>query len=428
MTHDSAFFISVEKLDNHIIMLINQIHSEPSKPIIKTRGTGPLISSCLASDTISPSQQHLALKQHRFIMADTRLFQSMKIGRVELRHRVVMAPLTRLRAGLDHAPLSIAKEYYTQRASTPGTLIIAEATMPSETHCGSAYSPGIWTSAQIRAWKDITDAVHSKDCSIFLQICAPGRAAADPYPCYSSSAIAIDSSSRTPKEMSEAEIWACIADFATAAKNAIAAGFDGVELHAANGYLIDQFIQDTCNKRSDSWGGSVGHRSRFALETTKAVVDAVGSDRVGIRFSPWSTFQSMRMQDPVPQFSHLVRELKRYELAYLHIIESRVNNWTDVEKVEGVDFMLDIWGQQSPVLVAGGFTLDSATKAVDEEYCQFDAAVVFGRYFVSTPDLVFRLRNCLDPNLYDRSTFYTPMKSEGYIDYPFSEAYLRSQA
>ncbi|KAH6645117.1 hypothetical protein BKA67DRAFT_596016 [Truncatella angustata] len=353
-------------------------------------------------------------------METTKLFKPLKLGRVQLQHRVVMAPLTRLRCDRDHVPLPIAKEYYTQRA-TEGGLIIAEATMPSARHCAADQMPGIWTAAQIKGWKDIVDAVHAKGCHIFLQICAPGRAAGEPYPCVSSSAVPIDSSSRTPKEMSEEEIWDCIGDLVSASKNAIIAGFDGVELHGANGYLIDQFIQDTCNQRTDKWGGSVQNRARFAVEAVRAVSDAIGSDRLGIRFSPWSSFQAMRMADPVPTFTHLVQQLKRFQLAYLHIIESRVNNWQDVEKTESVDFMLEAWGNQSPVLVAGGFKLDSAKTAVDEEYARYDTAVVFGRYFLSTPDLVFRLKRSLEPNAYDRSTFYTPAQPKGYIDYPFSK-------
>lgn len=358
------------------------------------------------------------------VMAATKLFQPLKVGRVELLHRIVMAPLTRLRTDLNHVPLPIVKEYYTQRAAVPGSLLIAEATMPSEKHCASDHMPGIWSSSQIEAWKEVTDSVHAKGSYMFLQICAPGRTAYEPYPCVSSSAVPMDDQSRTPREMTELEIWECINDIVQAAKNAIAAGFDGVEMHAANGYLMDQFIQDTCNQRNDAWGGSVERRSKFCLEVTAAVVKAIGSDRVGIRFSPWSSFQSMRMADPVPQFSHLVRELKQYKLAYLHIIESRVNNWTDIEKTEGIDFMIKIWGNQSPVFVAGGFKLDLAKNAVDNEYAEYDTAVVFGRYYLSTPDLVFRLQRGLEFNAYDRSTFYTPVQPEGYTDYPFSKEYL----
>ncbi|KAH8194415.1 hypothetical protein TruAng_011422 [Truncatella angustata] len=188
------------------------------------------------------------------------------------------------------------------------------------------------------------------------------RAAEEPFRCFRSSAIPIDEHGRVPKEMSEGDICECIADIVAAAKNAIAAGFDGVEIHAANAYLIDQFTQDN-------------------------LVAAVGSDRVGIRLSPWNTFQAMRMKDPVPQFSHLVKELKHYKLAYMHIVQSQANNTTNVGKAEDIECMLRIWDNRSPVLVAGGFCLDSAIEAIDHEYEQYDIAAVVGRYFISTPDL-----------------------------------------
>lgn len=361
-------------------------------------------------------------------MSTTKLFQPLKIGRMQLDHRVVMAPMTRFRADDNHVPLPTAIEYYAQRASVPGTLIIAEGAHPSLRHCARPHAPGIWSEAQVQRWKEITDAVHAKGCFMIMQLCAPGRPAVDGFNCVSSSAVPIDANSPMPREMTEQEIWECIDDFVSAAKNSIHAGFDGVELHGANGYLVDQFIQDTCNHRTDRWGGSVENRSRFALELTSAVVKAIGSDRVGIRFSPWSTFQAMRMSDPTTQFSHLVETLKQYNLAYLHVIESRVNNIDDVEKVEGIEFLLDIWNNQSPVIVAGGFDAQKAQIAVEKEYGKYDTAVAFGRYFLSTPDLVFRLRQDLILNPYDRSTFFVPVQPEGYIDYPFSQEYIHVQA
>ncbi|KAH8660447.1 NADPH dehydrogenase [Xylariales sp. PMI_506] len=358
----------------------------------------------------------------------TRLFEPIEVCSLPLQHRAVMAPLTRFRAE-KHVMLPIAEEYYAQRACVPGTLIIAEATMPSLRHCARPYSPGIWTAEQIAGWKRIVDVVHGKGCHIVLQICAPGRAAEEAFEPLGPSPVPITEGSPVPREITEEEIQQCIADFAAAARNAVErAGFDGVEIHGANGYLIDQFVQDVSNFRTDRWGGSIENRSRFGLEVAKAVADAVGSKRVGFRVSPWSKFQSMLMKDPRPQFSHLVAGLKELDLGYLHVIESRVHNIEDVEKVEGIEFLLDIWGTENPVLVAGGFKPESAKYALDEEYAKYNAAVVFGRYFVSTPDLVFRLRNGLEPNPYDRSTFYTPIQPEGYIDYPFSPEFLALQA
>ncbi|PKS08745.1 hypothetical protein jhhlp_004798 [Lomentospora prolificans] len=364
-------------------------------------------------------------------MAQSKLFQPISIGRHQLQHRIVMAPLTRFRADEDNLPLPMMIEYYTQRASSPGTLIISEAIPVSLRHCFGPYTTGLWNEAQIQSWKEITDAIHAKSCFIYAQLWAPGRIAAkEGYPLYSSSAVPMEPGAPIPQAMTEAEIYQCISDFENAAMNAIKAGFDGVELHGANGYLFDQFSQDTCNKRTDKWGGSVENRSRFILETTKAVAKAVGNARVGVRLSPWSLFQGMKMETALAteQFSHIIRGLKELHISYLHLIESRVVNHIDCDKKEGLEFAFDIWKNQSPIIVAGGFNGDKARKAVDEEYNDHDTLVAFGRYFVSTPDLVFRVRNNIEPNQYDRSTFYTPMKDEGYIDYPFSDRFLSAVA
>ncbi|KAJ5901920.1 NADH:flavin oxidoreductase/NADH oxidase [Penicillium taxi] len=367
---------------------------------------------------------------------DSVLFKPLNVGRVSLAHRVVMAPLSRFRFSAEHTPLAIVVEYYTQRASVPGTLIIAEAVLISEAHGGFPNGPGIWSEDHVAGWKVITDAVHSKGCSIFCQLVAPGRAAYvshlqanGGHPLLSSSAIPLPDSSDIPQEMTAAQIESAIEDFVHAARNAIAAGFDGIELHGANGYLIDQFIQDNCNKRTDQWGGSMENRAKFPIDIVAATVDAIGADRVAFRVSPFANFQGMRMEDPVPQFSYLVSKLKDFKLAYLHIIESRVNNWEDVEKVEGIEFLLDIWNGISPVFVAGGFTPEIARKAVDQEYAKYgDVAVVFGRHFLANPDLPFRIKNCLPLNKYDRSTFYTASKSKGYIDYPFHPEFTHGKA
>ncbi|KAE8162550.1 hypothetical protein BDV40DRAFT_264920 [Aspergillus tamarii] len=360
----------------------------------------------------------------------TQLFEPLHIGTITLNHRVVMAPLTRLRADEHHVPLPMSTNYYEQRASVPGTLLIAEATLISAAAGGVPHAPGLFTESQIQAWKKITDAVHAKGSYIFCQLIAVGRAA-DPstlrkeggFEVSAPSAIPMEDGATVPQALSEEEIQGFIRDFATAAKNAIAAGFDGVEVHGANGYLVDQFLQDVSNQRTDQWGGNIENRARFGVEVAKALVEAVGADRVGFRISPWNTWQGMKMADPVPQFSYLVRRLKELGLAYLHVIESRVINNVDCEKQEGIEPFLDIWGQSTPVLVAGGYTPENVRQAIEEEYRDYNVAVVFGRHFLANPDLPFRLQRGIPLQKYDRDTFYAPMQCHGYADYPFSSEF-----
>jgi NADPH2 dehydrogenase len=346
-----------------------------------------------------------------------------------------MAPLTRLRSDEDHVPLPIAVEYYAQRASVPGTLIITEANFVSFEASGrDANAPGIYTEDQIRQWSTICDAVHQRGSFIFLQIWHVGRAArlhalqAKGLDMVSSSAIPISDDHPTPRAMTEGEIQRCIKDFAQAAQNAMRAGFDGVEIHGANGYLIDQFIQDTCNHRTDAWGGSVENRSRFCLRIAEAVVDAVGPERTGIRLSPFNQIQGMGMEDPVPQFTHLISRLQPLKLAYLHMVEPRMlgNDEVSVAPTKTLAFAFQAWNKVSPVLLAGGYTFERAAKAVDLEYQDQEVAIAFGRWFISNPDLPFRFRNGVSLNPYDRETFYKAKSADGYIDYPFSDGSVSS--
>ncbi|CAK1366105.1 Chanoclavine-I aldehyde reductase [Cercospora beticola] len=368
----------------------------------------------------------------------TTLFTPLSLGsNLTLSHRIIMAPLTRFRCTSSHVPLtSMVSEYYAQRCSTPGGLIIAESNIISPEHGGVKHMPGLWNEEQISAWKPIVDEVHAKGCYIFAQLIALGRVA-DPEVLRNEGGWDVKSSSQVPfpdaveggvvpKEMLKEEIQTALQKFAQAAKNAVfEAGFDGIELHGANGYLIDQFTQDVTNRRTDEYGGSVENRSRFGVEVARACAEAVGEERVGFRISPFSTFQGMKMDDPVEQFGDLVRRLKDLGLAYLHVVESRVVNNVDCEKQEGIEPFLEIWGKTSPVLVAGGLTPELAKKAVETEYTKqgCEVAVVFGRHFISNPDLVYRIKEGLELNKYDRSTFYTPEIREGYLDYPFSQEY-----
>jgi NADPH2 dehydrogenase len=321
-------------------------------------------------------------------------------------------------------------EYYAQRASVPGTLLISEATVISPEHGHYAYVPGIYTQDQIESWRRVTDAVHKKGSYIYLQLWALGRVA-DPKQAekngtdiISSSAVPVDSNYPVPKEMTVEQIKGAVSAYATAAKNAIDAGFDGVEIHGANGYLIDQFTQDNANQRTDSYGGSIENRSRFAVEVTEAVVKAVGAERTGIRLSPFSTFQGMRMQDPIPQFSDVIKKLNEFKLAYVHLVESRVSGNADVESFESMDPLVKLF--DGPLLIAGGFKPDSAKRLVDEDRKDRNIVVVFGRYYISTPDLVFRMKKGIELTPYNRDTFYNPGEEKGYTDYPFSKEFSQA--
>jgi len=365
----------------------------------------------------------------------SKLFEPLQLGPYKLSNRLAMAPLTRFRADDNHVQLPFAAEYYAQRACVPGTLIITEATFISPEASGYPNIPGIWREDQISAWKNIVDAVHKKGGIIFLQLWALGRTASPDFKksegtgdLVSASDVPMSDNSPAPRPMTEEEIQTYIKQYAQAAKNAVeGAGFDGVEIHGANGYLIDQFTQDVSNRRTDRWGGSIENRARFAIEVSKAVVEAVGAQKTGIRLSPWSVFQGMRMEDPIPQFSYLMQELKKLQLGYVHLVESRIAGNADVEKTEKIDPFIDIWDGTSPILVAGGFKPASARTAADQEYKGKDVMVVFGRYFISTPDLVYRMEKGIDFTPYDRDTFYKAKSTEGYLDYPFSQEWVKEK-
>lgn len=361
-------------------------------------------------------------------MSESRLFKPLKIGRVEVNHRIGMAPLTRLRATDDRVPTPLMKEYYGQRAAVPGTLIIAEGTFISATCGGFSNGPGIWREDQVAHWRSIADEVHRKGCFIFCQVFAMGRAAdfevarVEGSTVVAPSAIPIEAGGAVPQAMTVEEIKQMVQDFVDASKNAIRAGFDGVEIHGANGYLLDQFIQDISNKRDDEYGGSVENRTRLLDEVIKAVVEAIGSERVGLRLSPWSTFQGMRMQDPIPQFTDVINKASQSRLAYLHLVESRISGAEDSKGHDRLDFAYELWN--GPLFVAGGYTPQEACQLVDEKYPERDIVVIFGRYFISNPDLVYRIQEGLELDAWDRSTFYVAQSAVGYSDYQFSQRYL----
>ncbi|TFK48213.1 NADH:flavin oxidoreductase/NADH oxidase [Heliocybe sulcata] len=361
----------------------------------------------------------------------SKLFEPVTVGTVRLQHRVVMAPLTRFRNVNKHIPSDMAPEYYSQRASVPGTLLISEATFVAERAGGYPYAPGVWSSEQIQGWKKVTDAVHAKGSFIFCQLWALGRAANPKelakanLPFVSSSDVPLPETTVAPRPLTVPEIKEYAELFAQAAKNALAAGFDGVEVHGANGYLLDQFLQDMCNKRTDQYGGSIEGRCRFPLEVLDAVTKAVGQNKTAIRLSPWELFQGMRMKEPEPTFSHLVRAIKAAypDFAYLHVTEPRVHSGEDREPQPGEsnDFMRAIWAPK-PLMSAGGYTRELALEAADKHD---NSLVAFGRMFISNPDLPLRLKKKSPLNEYNRATFYTQGK-EGYIDYPFLKEGLKA--
>jgi NADPH2 dehydrogenase len=221
-----------------------------------------------------------------------------------------------------------------------------------------------------------------------------------------------------PRPMTEPEIQDAITDFRIAAKNAMMAGFDGVEIHGANGYLVDQFLQDVSNQRTDKWGGDIANRSRFAVEVTRAVVAEIGNQHTAIRLSPWSRYQGMRMADPIPQFSDLARQLAQFKLAYLHACESDAKDVNDGD----LKWLLEAYGDSSPVLVAGNYNGDTAKTAVDTTYANHDVVVAFGRPYIGNPDLPFKVKHGLPFAGFDPTTMYG-QGTGGYIDYPFSNEF-----
>lgn len=365
-----------------------------------------------------------------------------------LQHRVVMAPLTRFRADAQHVPLPHITDYYAQRASVPGTLLITEGTFIAQRAGGYANVPGIWSDAQIAAWKNITDAVHAKKSFIYLQLWALGRTATpsvlfseDPsFPFVSASNIPPEDLKEAllPRPLSVSEIQEYVELYATAASNAVhRAGFDGVEVHGANGYLVDQFLQDVSNVRADEYGGSPENRTRFALEVVDAITRRVGESKTAIRISPWGSVNSMGMQDPKPTFGHLVKQLRALHpgLSFIHAVEPRVSDGSWVVPNESSnDFIRRIWvdnlhdsqaekekgNEKRRVMIsAGGYTRDLGMGYADKN----GDLIAYGRLFIANPDLPYRLFKNIKLNVPERKYFYGPSGTtdpRGYTDYPFA--------
>ncbi|MET1415193.1 alkene reductase [Roseibium sp. HPY-6] len=358
-------------------------------------------------------------------MSDLKLFTPTRVGAVELKNRIVMAPLTRNRARAeDDAPFEIHAKYYGQRAGAG--LIITEASQISPQGKGYAWTPGIHSEAQVEGWRRVTDAVHAKGGKIVLQLWHVGRIShpvlqpggADPV---APSAIAANSKTfdgerfvdtPRPRALAVDEIPGIVADYRNAAENAKRAGFDGVEVHAANGYLIDQFLRDGSNKRDDQYGGSVENRVRFLREVMDAVVSVWGGDRVGVRLSPFSNANDIADSDPQATFSHVIKVLNGYGLAYLHLVEGQTGGPRDIP--EGGD-LAALYGLFDGARMGNnGYDRASAIDAVKADTLDL---VAFGRPFISNPDLVDRLLQDTSLNALDPDTLYGGGE-KGYTDYP----------
>ncbi|KAF8482739.1 NADH:flavin oxidoreductase/NADH oxidase [Russula ochroleuca] len=367
-------------------------------------------------------------------MATSKLFQPIQVGRVTLQHRVVMAPLTRYRGNSRHTPTDLLVEHYAARGSLPGTLIISEATFIAPKASGySFHVPGIWSDEQVAAWKKVTDAVHAKGSFMYLQLWALGRAASveklkeeDPsFEYVSAGDVPVPRTpeqeengedAARPRPLTKAEISEYVQLYATAAREAVErAGFDGVEIHGANGYLLDQFLKETSNNRTDEYGGSPENNARFVLDVAAAVSAAVGEERVGLRLSPWVSLLDNLGNNPIPVFSYLVTELRRRHpnFGYLHVVEPRVQGLLD-RTVDGEsnDFLRTIWAGKRWIS-AGGFSRENAIKQADE----LGELIAFGRYFTSNPDLPVRLRENIPLTPYNREVFYIEGSPIGYNDY-----------
>ncbi|KAK6461919.1 NADPH dehydrogenase [Scheffersomyces coipomensis] len=365
-------------------------------------------------------------------LKDTSVFKSIKVGQNELAHRIVYVPTTRFRALEDHTPSDLELKYYGDRSEYPGSLIITEGTFVSDQGSGYTNVPGIFTDKHVKAWKQITDKVHSNGSFISAQLWFLGRVAT-PQVFKQKGLDIVAPSAIFESEYSEnkakkvgvkiraltiPEIKHLIYDtYTNAAKKAIEAGFDYIELHSAHGYLLDQFLHPVTNKRTDEYGGSVENRARFTLELIDQLSKVVGANKVAIRLSPWANTQGILAHEdvihPITTFSYLINELQKrklagQELAYISIVEPRVSGLIDVdaEDQQGTnEFVYQIW--KGKIVKAGKYTYDAPEfKSIQNDTADDRTLVGFSRYYISNPDLVYKLKNGLELNDYDRSSFY----------------------
>lgn len=355
------------------------------------------------------------------------LFSPMQAGALSLSHRVVHAPMTRLRADADDSPSAMMVEYYRQRASAGG-LLITESAHPSIDSRGYLGAPGIYTDAHVQAWRKVVDAVHERGGKIVMQIAHDGRQShvdlTDGKLPVAPSVVPFDTVVFTQdgwvpvsphRALEREEIPLLVESFRRAAQRALEAGFDGIELHAANGYLVDTFLQDGTNQRDDAYGGSVENRVRFPLEVLQALIGVFGANRVGVRVSPSGKWGSISDSDPEATFGYFAKRLDAFGLAYLHVIEPRVMGTETLD--EGVAPVAASFLRRhfsGPIMAAGGFDVDGAQAIL----ARGDADLVaFGRWFSSNPDLPERLRHGIALTPYVRDAFWGGNERH-YIDFP----------
>ncbi|MBK9161618.1 MAG: alkene reductase [Nitrosomonadales bacterium] len=351
------------------------------------------------------------------------LFTPITLGELQLKNRIVMAPMTRSRA-IGNVPNELVAKYYRLRADAG--LLITEGTSPSPNGLGYARIPGIFSEAQVQGWRQVTDAVHDAGGRIFVQLMHTGRVShpanmAEGTRILAPSALALAGDMWTdgggmqpypvPAEMDEADIAAAIGEYAQACQNAIRAGFDGIELHAANGYLIDQFLNTATNRRTDRWGGSIENRIRFAVEVAKAAVAAVGAGHIGMRVSPYGVFNGAAPDAEMDaMYLRLVEELNRLGLVYIHIVDHSAMGAPEVSPALKAQIRSAFKGRY---ILSGGY--DAVRANADLDAGRGDL-VAFGRPFISNPDLVQKLQSGAALTPPDFDTFYTPGE-KGYTDY-----------
>ena len=356
------------------------------------------------------------------------LLSSHKMGDLSLKNRIVMPPMTRGRAGEDRIPNALMAEYYAQRANAG--LIITEGTAPSKQGNGWLHAPGIYNKEQTEAWKQVTQAIHDNESYVFVQLWHTGRASHSDFQennqlPVAPSAIKIEGEAHTadgkkpyeiPRALDIEEIPGIVEDYRKAAENAKAAGFDGVEIHAANGYLINEFLDSGANQRTDAYGGSLENRYRFLKEIVEAVLTVLPAQQVGVRISPNGSFNSMGAPDYRETFTYVAQQLNRYNLAYLHIMDGLAFGFHE----QGEPMQLSEFRQifDSTIIGNCGYDREQAEAAIASGNADL---IAFGRPYISTPDLAIRFAKGLelnpDPN---QDTLYTP-GPEGYTDYPTYE-------